>query len=96
VRTNNKQVQPEYLSWFINSKTGQNYFKDRSNTTSGLNTISTGIVSEMPVYIPSLVLQKRFAAIVHRHERIRVQQREGLRQAEYLFQSLLHQAFGQA
>ena len=48
-----------------------------------------------PLRIPSppLPLQTRFAELVERHERLRAVQRESLRQAEHLFQSLLHRAF---
>lgn len=48
-----------------------------------------------PLRIPSppLPLQTRFAELVERHERLRSVQRESLRQAEHLFQSLLHRAF---
>jgi hypothetical protein len=37
--------------------------------------------------------QKQFAHIVHKFERLRAQQREAERQAEHLFQALLHRAF---
>ncbi len=40
-----------------------------------------------------LPLQEKFAAIVQKFERIRRQQREATRQAEHLFQTLLHRAF---
>jgi hypothetical protein len=38
-------------------------------------------------------LQQQFAHIVHKFERLRVQQREAERQSEHLFQTLLHRAF---
>ena len=37
--------------------------------------------------------QQQFAHIVHKFERLRAQQREAERQAEHLFQALLHRAF---
>jgi type I restriction enzyme S subunit len=45
------------------------------------------------IYIPPLPLQEKFAQIVQKYERLRTQQREGDRQAEHLFQTLLHRAF---
>ncbi|MBE9125021.1 MULTISPECIES: restriction endonuclease subunit S [unclassified Coleofasciculus] len=69
------------------------YLQSSSNTTSGLNTISTGIVKQCIVPIPPLPLQEKFARIVQKFERLRTQQREAERQAEYLFQTLLHRAF---
>jgi type I restriction enzyme, S subunit len=43
--------------------------------------------------LPSLQSQQKFARIVQQHERLRAQQREATRQAEHLFQTLLHRAF---
>jgi type I restriction enzyme S subunit len=82
-----------YLSRYINSSGGRDYFKRASHTTSGLNTISTGTVRSCPVPLPPLPLQQEFAHIVHQFERLRAQQRETQRQAEHLFQTLLHRAF---
>jgi type I restriction enzyme, S subunit len=93
VRAQIKIVNSTYLCFFINSVAGQKYFQDASNTTSGLNTISTGIVNDCPVLVPPIALQEKFAQIVQRFERLRAQQRESDRQAEHLFQTVLHRAF---
>jgi type I restriction enzyme S subunit len=45
------------------------------------------------VLLPPLKHQREFVRIVHKSERLRAQQREAERQAEYLFQSLLSRAF---
>ena len=58
--------------------------------------MSTGSLGELVVTVPPMPLQRRFAELVLKHERLRTAQREALRQAEHLFQSLLHQAFGEA
>lgn len=47
----------------------------------------------MEVPVPPIEVQETFAQIVQKHERIHAQQREALRQAEHLFQTLLHRAF---
>jgi len=52
-----------------------------------------GELSELPVPIPPLSLQHRFADLVRGHERLRATQCESQRQAEHLFLSLLYQAF---
>jgi len=46
-----------------------------------------------PMIVPPLTLQEKFAQIVQRFERLRAQQREADRQAEHLFQTILHRAF---
>jgi type I restriction enzyme S subunit len=50
-------------------------------------------LKEIVVEVPPFPLQQKFAAIVRRFERLRVQQREAERQADHLFQTLLHRAF---
>jgi len=55
-----------------------------------------GIIKSLEVSLPPLPLQQQFAAIVHKFERLRAQQREAERQAEHLFQALLERAFAHA
>jgi len=50
-------------------------------------------LDRIPIPVPPLLLQEKFAQIVQKFERLRTQQREGDRQAEHLFQTLLHRAF---
>lgn len=55
--------------------------------------LNMGIIEELSLPLPPLSLQQKFASCVERHERFRATQLEALRQAEHLFQTLLHQAF---
>jgi type I restriction enzyme S subunit len=55
--------------------------------------MNTGRLAELRIPLPPRPMQQKFATIVARHEHLRAVQRESLRQAEHLFQSLLHQAF---
>lgn len=55
--------------------------------------VSMGELARLPIPVPPLPLQQKFAALVERVERLRAVQREALRQAEHLFASLLHRAF---
>lgn len=57
--------------------------------------ISPTDIETFSFHVPSLAMQQQFAALAMRHERLRATQREALRQAEHLFQTLLHQAFSQ-
>jgi type I restriction enzyme S subunit len=63
---------------------------ERGAIMPGLN---MGIIADLIVPLPPLPLQQQFAAIVRQFERLRAQQREAERQAEHLFQTLLHRAF---
>jgi len=50
------------------------------------------LLKECPIVIPDFSVQQHYAQIVRRYERLRAQ-REALRQAEHLFDTLLHRAF---
>jgi len=64
------------------------------NATAGMKHIITKSKLERVVlFKPRLPLQQEFAPIVRKYERLRAQQQEAERQAEHLFQTLLHRAF---
>lgn len=83
---------PVFLSALLScdaAKTKWNMI-DRDAVKSGLNFDD---VRGFRVIVPPLALQQQYASVVEQHERLRSVQRESLRQAEHLFQSLLHEAF---
>ena len=51
------------------------------------------IIKNLRIPLPAIEQQRHFATLVAQHERLRATQRESLRQAEHLFQPLLHRAF---
>lgn len=55
--------------------------------------MSTGSLGELRIPLPPMELQQKFAKILAQHERLRARQAEAQRQADHLFQSLLHEAF---
>ncbi len=65
---------------------------ERGRSTT-LPILKKSAFEEIIVPVPPLALQQQFAGLVARVERLRAVQRESLRQAEHLFQSLLHRAF---
>lgn len=81
-----------YLCWLLNTPTtlhlapGLVHGQTRSR-------VSMGQLADLPVPVPPVPLQRRFAMLVEGHERLQAGQREGLRLADHLFQSLLHRAF---
>jgi type I restriction enzyme S subunit len=93
VRINRSAASSVYASRYLNGSAGRSYFREVSNTTSGLNTISTGIVKRCPILLPPINHQSKFALVVLKQERLRTQQREAARQAEQLFGALLGRAF---
>jgi type I restriction enzyme S subunit len=92
LRADKRKVNPIYLTHFINSPpTKENLLKVSMGTT--VQRVNVGDVKNLPVSIPPLPLQEKFAQIVQKFDRLRTQQREAERQAEHLFQTILHRAF---
>ncbi len=87
-----KDINPTFVSHFITSQSGQSQIKmlDKEGVKSGLNFDD---IKGIKILLPSPSLQEKFAEIVQKFERVRRQQREATRQAEHLFQTLLHRAF---
>jgi len=81
-----------YYNILINSEHGKLVIKPLTRR-AGQPHINAEQVEELHFPLPPLVLQQKFARIVQQFERLRAQQREAERQAEHLFQTLLHRAF---
>ena len=81
-----------YYNFIINSDYGKSIIRPLSRR-AGQPHINADQTKELSFPLPSVPLQQQFAHIVHKFERLRAQQRESTRQAEHLFQTLLHRAF---
>jgi type I restriction enzyme S subunit len=66
---------------------------ERTAPESAQKNINLEILRNLRTPVPPLPLQQKFAAIARRFEHLRAQHREAERQAEHLFQTLLHRAF---
>lgn len=55
------EVEPYYVLEYINSPAGRLYFRGRGKSTSGLNTLNSTVIREMPVPIIELDKQKSIA-----------------------------------
>lgn len=85
-------IAPEYLAFLVNSFYGQTQLVGDS-VGSAQGVINTLTLKEWVIPVASSEIQKQFAEIVQKFERVRRQQREAARQAEHLFHTLLHRAF---
>lgn len=94
VRVDNSKMTSVFLSFFINSEGGRRQMFKTSNTTSGLNTISTGIVNQIKVINPPITLQNQFAQIVENIEAQKTLVKQCLQESEDLFNGLVQEAFG--
>ncbi|MCB9109544.1 MAG: restriction endonuclease subunit S [Anaerolineales bacterium] len=84
------RIAPEFLVYVLKHNTPNLLNQARGANTEGL---TLPMLREIQVPNASVLLQQKFASIVRHVERLRSQQREALRQAEGLFQALLHEAF---
>ena len=89
---NRTLVTPEYfvtlMTWF-----GSRIAKLKTGQEDAYTFVNTGTLAELPIPLPPADTQKRFVSFVRQHEKLRVIHVEALRQANHLFQTLLHQAF---
>lgn len=84
---------PLFVSQYINSAGGRAQMARASNTTSGLNTISTRIVKDTKLLLPPLETQQEYLAIAESIYNKRQQMCDALDLAKSLHASLSNQAF---
>lgn len=85
-------VNPYYLQFWMQSQYFQNEVKKGSKTSSQSN-IFTGAIKKLPVILPPIKLQNKFASIVEKAEKVKEQFKESLKELENLFGSLSQKAF---
>lgn len=54
-------VDPFYVLEYVNSPAGRAYFRGRGKSTSGLNTLNSTVVREMPIRVPPPAIQMSIA-----------------------------------
>lgn len=88
--TPNNKTRTEYVQWWF-SFIQKNL--EETAPESAQKNINLEILRDLYIPLPPLPLQEKFVQTVQRFERLRTQQREAERQAEHLFQTILHRAF---
>lgn len=82
------KVIPQYLLWYINSKDAQAYFSANKTGTS-VSMISTAVLANLPVIIPSLEMQKKIVEINILSEKEIELQEELIRKKRLLTETVL-------
>ena len=93
LRVNQQVCHPEYLNFYLKSFAVRARFRTRCKKAVNQASLNQEDILPLDVPLPTLPDQKRIAGILENVERLRAQQREAERQAEHLFQTLLHRAF---
>jgi len=91
-RADFKVATPEFIWGFLNCERTYQQAVRRVGGTASPH-VNVEDIKAFATIIPPLPLQEKFAEIVQKFDRLRTQQREADRQAEHLFQTLLHRAF---
>ncbi|BAY33700.1 restriction modification system DNA specificity domain protein [Nostoc carneum NIES-2107] len=93
VRPDLAWITPNYLTNCINSADGINYMLRYGKTSSGLNTINSKVLSDMPIIYAPLELQKEFDRCYIEFQELVAQSQQSTKYLDSLFESLLAQAF---
>jgi type I restriction enzyme S subunit len=93
VRPDNELLTSEFLSTLFGSAYGKRYFLRAAKQTTGIASINRTQLSQFPVLLPPLELQRDYARVVSVYERMRERFQEILTEYNNLFKSLAHRAF---
>jgi type I restriction enzyme, S subunit len=93
IRTDSSSLLPFFLACWLKTDGGRARFMRQARQTSVQFNINTEQIASIELPVPPVLLQQKFVKIIGKYLRLQVQQREALRQAEHLFQTLLHKAF---
>ena len=87
-----RDLDPVFVAEYFSVPSGRAQILrlDREGVKSGLNFDD---IRGLSVFSPPADLQEHFVRVYSKFRRVEAQQREALRQAEHLFQTLLHRAF---
>ena len=95
VRPNQQLVNPTFLSFLIGSRYGKRYFLKAAKQTTGIASINMQQLKRFPAVVPPIEIQNQFS---HSITEIEQQKKLAIAQlitGEALFQSLLHESFGE-
>jgi restriction endonuclease S subunit len=83
------KVLPEYLTWYLNSASSQNYLKSQA-VGSSIVSISKSVIDELELSIPDLVTQKAILKITHlRNAERKLQQKIELLREKQIQQQII-------
>ena len=93
IRTNKAVLLPIYLSSLLQTHSGRAIFMRQARRTAVQFNINSEQIGGLSFPLPSVLKQWEFSTIAAKINHFRATQLEALRQADHLFQTLLHQAF---
>jgi type I restriction enzyme, S subunit len=93
VRADTLKLHPVYFANFLQTEEAKEYFLSCAKRTTNLASINMRQLRALPVPIPPLALQSKFAKRVTEIRKLQAEQAASRRRGEDLYQSMLHRAF---
>lgn len=93
IRTNSDILLPTYLASMLRTTAGRALFMQQARRTAVQFNINSEQIEGLAFPLPPVEQQKQFALVLARVQKLRAIHLEALRQADHLFETLLHQAF---
>ncbi len=93
VRLNQKKVNPQYISHFLETDGGKRQFesKNQNGVKAGLNFEA---IKSLKILVPPLEKQNKYLNFVHQIDKLKFEQQQQLEKTQILFDSLMQQYFG--
>lgn len=89
----NSTVLPVFVSKYMNTKYIKSHLRDLCKSIIGQANINAKELQSIPIYLPPLPLQTRFATIIEKIEQQKSLARKALQESEDLFQRLMQDLF---
>lgn len=94
VRLKESMILPVFFSEYLQTPKAKRYFLSCAKQTTGIASINMKQLRALPVLVPPLNLQNRFAAFVAQIAKSKFIIQQALAKAQLLFDSLMQQYFG--
>lgn len=93
VRLQTDNILPVFFSQYLQSQKAKRYFLGCAKQTTGIASINMKQLRSLPVLVPSIELQKQFAAFVEQTDKSKLAVQQGLQELEILKKSLMQEYF---
>ena len=94
VRLDEGNILPTYFAEYLQHQKAKRYFLGCAKQTTGIASINMRQLKSLPVLLPPLELQNRFAAFVAEVDKSKLAVKQSLEKLETLKKSLMQQYFG--
>jgi len=86
-------ANPHFIKQYLQSPAGKAALRERSRTSAGQFNINTEGLGSLPIPLPSLREQERFATFVLSMRTLRMQRQSAREEIDQIFTTMLHRAF---